>query len=224
MARVVSNNNTQAMSSQVPKQNVLGTKAWHSSITPDMRNHFIEEIKKALYRRLHNFDANTIESIIYEKANSRSEYYRLITEKAYKIRKELDEERQKQQTQQDQSQASTSTATISSQTHATQAVVQTNLQSTSNAPQMIPKVKKKTGAKDWPIKTDLRKNIVLKLAEAFYPVSDLDLLPQHARSIRVYAKHLEVHVFKKANSSFQYYNLIAQEIYKSKKHRQNVSY
>jgi len=92
-----------SVSSNVVNAATLCSKEWHKSASQDLRTHIILKIVEAIgsvfpkngvavpremYRNLSTYARKT-EADIFYRANSRSDYYYLISDKIYKLQKDI---------------------------------------------------------------------------------------------------------------------------------------
>lgn len=115
--------------SQVQTSNVCDTNCWHTSISKDLRDHLVHKIVQAIFpepdpaavldRRMEDLVrcAIKIESVAFESASSRPEYYQFLAEKVLEVQKEQRKRREKrvQQIQMGQSKGATSAEATTSQ-------------------------------------------------------------------------------------------------------------
>lgn len=108
--------------------NVYGADDWHHCITQDLRNHLVDKQIEAILpksyqgvthdERIHKMIEFTkkCEEALFEKANSKTEYYYLLADKIFYIKNELKVKRQKRKLDQSDAASLSSTDTVSHQT------------------------------------------------------------------------------------------------------------
>ncbi|XP_065215642.1 probable WRKY transcription factor protein 1 isoform X2 [Planococcus citri] len=166
--------------------------------------------------------ARKVECDIYEAANSKSEYYHLLSDKYYKIHKELDERRQKRKEQQ--------------------------LQQQMQQQQQKPQLPQQDVTIEWRklINNELREHLIQKLVAAIFPTSSTKAagesdsngsgVPNEAQNfpnndlnrsrlnsnvnehimqnLESYARKVECEIYEAANSKSEYYHLLGEKYYK----------
>ncbi|XP_064405580.1 uncharacterized protein LOC135350651 isoform X3 [Halichondria panicea] len=87
----------------IPQITSNPTQAWHSLVSPDLRQHLVRTLVEAIYpvhdpialrdarvKSLIQYSMK-VEKVMFEAAQNREEYYKLIAQKIYLIRKELED-------------------------------------------------------------------------------------------------------------------------------------
>jgi len=84
---------------------ITNRKGWHTTISQDLRNHLVLKVVQAIFPcpdeyaltdiRMRNLTAyaRKVENNVYQSANSKNQYYHLLAEKIYRLKKEIEEKK-----------------------------------------------------------------------------------------------------------------------------------
>jgi KIX domain len=209
--------NSNSLPRQLMPISVPATKDWHYSIPLVLRHHLVHKLMQTIFpglttmldTRMDNMVAFTrkVESDMYKKADSKSEYYYLIAENKCKIQTIMEKKRNEQQALTQLLQGGGTGPSAS-------------LVQPERTPAASLMTKQVPGTKDWhhSVTPNLRNHCVHKLLQILFPTLDpVAIVDTRLCNLVLYARKVETGIYKMANSKAQYFRLLAEKISKLRK-------